>query len=373
MPFQCIPGYYTPAPENFQANDDLQRKLQWYQLENITHTMGNDKVSIDEFDCEPRDLLANTDAAVIRALRQPNARLAINNVLESRFLRQTGNIYPHIHRMVDEHNLNPHHICYISSNLNEHKRYTQWCVRNNVHNRIQVYGVLGWWEFARNNFTQYTPDWRHAPKAKSFLCLNRRTYDAPHRATALYAMQHLGVINSGLISNTAHDNHCQPDWDPKTYRKSSRIRIIDVPAHELAPGQAADLDTHRLHKITAFSIVTESCWNTESGVHRFYTEKTLRAVLYGHPFVIVGEAGANTDLSRLGIEPYDELWDMGTEFETSVYNRVYNQMASVRWDWNPQDMYHTLHNKIVHNRNAVLKNTHNTRVFKQINRWALDA
>lgn len=368
--FTIFEQFPSPAPDYVEVNDLLTSKLKWYTLEDRSHAVG---VRFQDFDAKPRDLLTDCDPDIVQQLKKPNARLIVRNNLESKFLRLTNCIYDHIHATIDKHNLDPNRICYISSNINEQKVYHAWCTKNRISNKIQVFGVVGWWEFSLYNFTEYDRTWRTDYKAKQFLCLNRRLFDAPHRQSLLYHLHRLGQINRGLVSSTGHEDIdliSKNSWDEKTYLASARKRIIDIDAETVGAGVAADTNTSNLHRLTAFSIVSESSWNNENGTHRFYTEKTMRAALYGHPFFIIGEAGANTDLVRLGIEPYTELWDIGTDFISNTDARVSAQLDSVRWDWDARNMHHELAEKIQHNRAAVMQNTFNRRVLKRIKRWA---
>lgn len=373
--FKVTTGFHSPAPEYIDINEALE-KLNWFVLDDQTHAIGDLRFTLEEYDSKPRDLFLDCNSTnIIHEMKKPESRLIINNVLESKFLRLTENIYPHIHHTLEKHNVDPNKVCYMTGNINEHKAYNQWCLQNRINNRIQVFGVIGWWEFSMNNFFQYDNSWHTDAKAKKFLCLNRRLADAPHRECTLYHLQRLGMMNKGLVSSTGHEDLVEAahrGWEKDIYLSSSRKRIIDADTEELGAGQAADVDTHHLHRLTAFSIVTESNYNSESGTHRFYTEKTLRAALYGHPFVIIGETGANTDIVRLGMEPYTELFDIGTDYINNTDHRVKSQLESIRWDWNSQQMHHQLQNKIQRNRKSIMQNTYNRRQLQQIQKWALN-
>jgi hypothetical protein len=370
--FQVVEGFNSPAPEVVKTNDMLNEKLNWFVLEDRTHAVGILNV---DFDAKPRDLLLECDKKIVYQLFKPESRLVIRNTLESRFLRLTECIYKHIHHTVDKYGLDHHKICYMSSNINEHKAYNRWCSQNRIVNKIQVFGVVGWWEFSLNNYTQYDRSWHTDFKAKKFICLNRRIHDAPHRKSVLYHLYRLGQINHGLVSSTGYEDNdlaVAENWDRKFYAASCRPRIVDIDAGSIGAGPAADRNTADLHRLTGFSIVTESSWDNDGGTHRFYTEKTLRAALYGHPFLIIGEAGANTDLVRLGLEPYTELWDIGTDFIAETDARIGAQLESIRWDLAASTLHTQNREKIKHNRDAVMQNLFNRRQLQKIAGWALN-
>lgn len=370
--FYLHQGFYSPSPSSIDINEVLQIKCKWYSLEDRVHGLGVDR---QWFNSEPRNMLQHVPQQHIELLQAPEARLIINNSSESKFLRLTDNIYPHLHKTIDDNNIDPEKVAYVCGNLNENKVYDQWCRDNKVHNRIQVFTVLGWWQFSMDNYGQYHRSWHTESKVKKFLCLNRRMFDAPHRQSAVYHLHRLGQLNQGLVSSGGYQDPHRAErlgWEQNSYTTSTRKRILDVDTETLNAGQTADVDTHHLHRLTGFSIVTESSHDNHHGTHRFYTEKTLRAALYGHPFVIIGEAGANTDLVKLGMEPYDELFDLGTDFIAHTDTRVQHQLESVRWDWNVEKMHHQLRDKIHRNRQAIMKNTLNKRTLNSIQRWALN-
>lgn len=370
--FHIHKGFYSPVPNDIDLNETLINRCDWYTLEDRSHALN---ISREEFDQEPRNMLEFISEQEISKLREPQARFVINNQLESKFLRLTDNIYPHLHKTIEDNNINPAQVAYMCGNLNENTVYDQWCRENNVHNRIEIFSPLGWWDNAQLRYKEYHSSWHSETKAKSFLCFNRRVFDAPHRKSTLYHLHRLGQIKNGLVSSSGYQD---PEiaqslgWNEKIYLKSERKRILDVEATNMNAGEAAFVNTHHLHRITAFSIVTESSYDYDHARQRFYTEKTLRAALYGHPFVIIGAAGANTDLVRLGLEPYNELFDLTTDFVVETDLRVQHQLESVRWDWKPQHMHHELRKKIHHNRKSILKNHYNKRILNSIQRWALN-
>lgn len=371
--FNIVSGFVSPAPEMIDVNERLTEKLDWYTLEDRVHALG---IRLSEYDKQPRDLLAGNSKKIINKLKQSHSRIIVRNILEGRFLRLTQDIYRHIHHTIAVHNLNPNHFCYMSSNLDEQKRYNAWCVNNSVHNKIQVFGFLGWREFSRNNYIEYKRTWQTNIKAKQFLCLNRRVSDAPHRKSTLYHLQRLGLMPKGMISNSGYHDVTTAEtfgWNPEIQRASEKQRIIDIDSINMDAGAAADINTADLHRLTGFSVVTESSYSTDNNTMRFYTEKTLRAVLYGHPFVIIGEPGANTDLIRIGVEPYTDLFDINTDYISDVDHRVCAQLESIRWNWDITQMHSQLAEQIHNNRQSILKNSFNQRILKRIERWATDA
>lgn len=364
------PWLPNPAPKYLNEI----RPFHWYVVEDRVHQVRN-RIPIhhDEFDLEPRNLLGSKD---LNALSHPKSRIIFRNDMEHRYMRLTKDIYKHLHYTIDCCGLNPRAVFYISGNFNEEQKYTQWCNQNSIssENRINALGAFGWNDFSTLTYTEFSGSWLTQEKRKSFLCFNRRMHCAEHRHLTLYYLQQLGHMNQGYVSNPLTDEQDyigEYSLDPEIYRQAGRKRILDTPAtNDLGAGGTAALTPWKLYANSQFSIVTESDWRTDGKTMRFYTEKTARAILYGHPFVIVGECGANTDLARLGVEPYNELFDLNTDLIPDLNTRIQAQLSSIRYHWDDREIAHYLKEKILHNRNSIQSDRFNATQTRKIIRLA---
>lgn len=54
----------------------------------------------------------------------------------------------------------------------------------------------------------------------------------------------------------------------------------------------------------------------------FITEKTMKPIMYGHPFILVGDAGSLKNLEMWGFETFSELFDQSYDTEKNINKRI---------------------------------------------------
>lgn len=83
----------------------------------------------------------------------------------------------------------------------------------------------------------------------------------------------------------------------------------------------------------------------------FWTEKTVRPIMLGKPFFIIGAPGINTSLKDYGFQLYDELFDYSEDNNPNVEHRIsciVHQLKSLE-NQNLSDIYDSLQDKILYN------------------------
>lgn len=119
--------------------------------------------------------------------------------------------------------------------------------------------------------------------------------------------------------------------------------------------------TNDVYRDSYYSLVTETYYDDEfinqlpdmphEYDHKlkraFITEKTYKPLMYGHPFMVVGNIDTNTILRQQGFETFDKEFE--SEYDTLNDHMRYNTILSnaMMFDYEKFD-YHTL-GKIVHN------------------------
>lgn len=118
-------------------------------------------------------------------------------------------------------------------------------------------------------------------------------------------------------------------------------------------------------------IVSES-----SSVVNFYTEKTVRPIVMGKPFIICGAPGANNYLKNLGFELFEELFDYSAEPSTantveesySFYHKLIAPLFSLTLQ-DCRELAETWAPKLLHNqkvwKDIVMSDEHLPEVLKQ--------
>ena len=80
------------------------------------------------------------------------------------------------------------------------------------------------------------------------------------------------------------------------------------------------------------SIITESLYRDVGGI---VTEKTLLAIAARHPFMCIGHRYCHDDISGIGFENYDELFDLSYDTETRdtrMYSAIRKNIENLRQD-----------------------------------------
>ena len=79
----------------------------------------------------------------------------------------------------------------------------------------------------------------------------------------------------------------------------------------------------------------------------FITEKTYKPLMYGHPFMVIGNVNTNTILKQQGFEMFDDEfeWNYDSLNDKNRYNAILSNVTT--FDYERFD-YHTL-GKIIHN------------------------
>lgn len=162
---------------------------------------------------------------------------------------------------------------------------------------------------------------------KKFLNLNRRR--RPHRATLVALLDILGLRDKGYISLGVSEtnNGWEAGWnDIATYIKDEAMlelfnvnkeRIFNIPDLYLDKDDLTvnyfenDSSVDEYYSNSYFSVVSETIFFKESTLRDPFgiSEKTFKAILNKHPFIVVGMAGSLSLLKNLGYKTFDTIID----------------------------------------------------------------
>lgn len=164
---------------------------------------------------------------------------------------------------------------------------------------------------------------------KKYLNQNRRW--RTHRPAFLALLHSRGLIDQGF--NSFGKNDGISDWDDiwpsvlNGYPEISDTLIKGYSVKELLPLylDTDDLVTNRAfmedtmfsyYKDSYFSIINETSFTTKFEADgRFLTEKTFKAIAYGHPFLLVAPPRSLDLLKSLGYKTFSGLIDEGYDLE----------------------------------------------------------
>lgn len=210
-------------------------------------------------------------------------------------------------------------------------------------------------------FEGYYADWSKNPNRyeykfelknydKKFLCLNG--YYRPHRASLIFLMKSMNLLDKGLISYNIKDGgmnghdtfFCMQDW----FRDNQEaLYLIESYKEELLKLDSILLDTQynpkdnlavelpqhkELHDNTYFSVITETNfpkWYPEgyvpeipNDIGRLLSEKIFRTMMYKHPFIVVANPKFLDMLKFLGYKTFEGIIDESYDKEEDGVKRL---------------------------------------------------
>lgn len=186
-----------------------------------------------------------------------------------------------------------------------------------------------------SNYRQHT--FKH-----KFISLNNRSH--LHRCMFIEEMSKQNLLDEGVVTWIAHLNE-NSDFPYQHFDGKQRL---------LSDGFAEHLNSYSLPiewYDSLFEIITEST----NHVH-FFTEKTIRNLLFKKPFVILGAKGMHSKLVELGFKLYDEVIDYSFDAIDDLQERtrlfVNNIHNILKYD--PKELYELLMPKLIYNYNRAM-------------------
>ncbi len=261
-----------------------------------------------------------------------------------------------IDKIIDKLGIQAKQIFYLNQNANFftnfeswYKKQENWSSKPNLiyFNRAMI-DLL----YTQENTNQFfdIPDSIKA-KDKKFLCLNN--IPRAHRAYVLYWLIKNDLLKDGLVSFnhcldhptlTGHKNFKNKDYLAKFFPTYTLTQLSEIykdinsylplyldlkdrsKLNDNGRGQYVKQLPTDLFQRTYFSIVTESDFdNGKLG----FTEKLIKPLLFGHPFIVIGAHGMLELIHNLGFKTFngfiDESYDQKTDSLTRI-NMALNEV-----------------------------------------------
>lgn len=206
-------------------------------------------------------------------------------------------------------------------------------------------------------------------REKYFLCMNRNS-ERMHRTYLVADLVENGLRDKGLISlfkSPTVDKKCKQDTRLNELIGKQYPFTIDYEDAEFVAHLHNFFNTKESWMDTYFSVVNET---TNSNKHIFITEKSIRPMIYFHPFIIHGDYGILQKIKELGFETFPEFFD-------ESYDSIENQEERRKFIVNevtklcnkPLEEIHLLYQevipKLIHNRNLLVEMAKNNQKFKK--------
>jgi hypothetical protein len=267
-----------------------------------------------------------------------------------------------------------HKLFFISGNLKAEEAYETWCVENQVQDRINIVSICLHIEILKHKISinRHVPAeknsaWLQTHPYKYFLSLNRRK--KPFRMYTVYRLFRSPIWSHGYVSHdmmnsddiTVLINYLQTNDEP-----IDRAKLLDfvsilplcLDRQDFHPGWGWIIPEH-FFKSTIFQAVSETLDNTENNTTLFFSEKSIKPIIYNQPLIIFGQPGINTAFTKLNMMPYKNYFNLDFDNNPNSKSRVdqiVNEMERVcelldgistesRIEWMLQDRETLEHNK----------------------------
>lgn len=198
-------------------------------------------------------------------------------------------------------------------------------------------------------------------REKHFLSLNRNS-GRLHRPKLVLEMIKQNVFDKGLISFLQSDVFDEWAEKPENHEYKTLIKekypfVVDYKDERFVSGMHNFFTKKDMWMKTYFSIVSET---SSSDKWCFITEKTVRPIIYYHPFIVWGNPGTLEVFQKYGFETFPEFFDESYDTIWNEENRLKSIMKSVKRLCDMpllelHELYKSIIPKLIHNREILTK------------------
>lgn len=260
--------------------------------------------------------------SVLSAVRMGQGYILLTCILES-FLED--DVFYKIYNYFTEHNIPLDRVIYLTNCANAREIHEAFCKKHSIIpslicEYIGLYVLNQSGILQDNRFEKRSLQDQFKTKQKLFLNLNRRSRQ--HRYILLLKLYEMGLLDRCMISFLKeHMNDVHWLSELKTFCNIFNINLSDLQLNDLYKQLPLVLDTDNFNRFpmeddlfstaslydrTYISLVSET--NFESNIIHM-TEKTIKPIVFKHPFIIVGPAGTLSKLKELGFKTFSDYWN----------------------------------------------------------------
>lgn len=280
------------------------------------------------------DLIYDNNPKLYQHVRNKTAIIHIDQGLEafplhsvrtSHWTIDNACYYKVIHEKLEYYKINASSIHYSTANLHEQAVYDQWCIDNNILDKIVIHSYNS---FALavshcgylNQHTEESAgvtieehlEYKSKHDIKTFSNLNRviRT----HRVEFLKMLNYYDLIKgsetsfakttlSSLVTYPAH-----PAWSADNENATMQLLPLTLDVTDFNINQAQNF-FKETYLNTWYSVVTETFFQDYFKYSIFFSEKIFKPMRARHPFILVGQPYGLRELKNLGFKTFDSFWD----------------------------------------------------------------
>jgi hypothetical protein len=275
-----------------------------------------------------KNILLEIPDHVLTAVRNKKIRIVIIAIIEGdHYISEHFDGFKHLNYTAQILNLPRNSVVIVSGNLQAGELYQQWCENNFQPKYFEFIEGIEWdgkgsdQQFPSKPLITYS---LQMSNVKDFNSLNRA--HRQHRTDHLYFLAKNDMLNNIISGGMYFDTEpVTPKYVTDDLYKDVLLnnypRIADLSKEELLnpkevhPSLTSNFSTYTNSLLT---VVTESHYS-EDGL--FITEKTMRPIALGHPFIVLGQPYLHKKLSELGfktdfLNSYDCILDDYDRFTT---------------------------------------------------------
>lgn len=277
-------------------------------------------------------------------------------------------IFDFFHNECKNYKIDPRNIIYITGNMNVKDDYVSWLDRNPMQFKLNVFPyvhfekdmyVLANRHLYLDTKTKLNIKYKEKNNIKLYNCLNKR--DRNHRAWFYTKLFQSNLLDDGLINmGNFSSGHFMDGLsiEPEIIRKVNETlpRWIDEPNNIHDDNFYIRRIPYELCLDSFLTVVSEASFADENNT-LFLSEKTFKAIVCRHPFIILGDRGSLAKLRELGYKTFDGFIDESYD-ELPSHKRmdaIINALQKLKKEKNLIKWYKRLQPILDHNYNR-LKN-----------------
>lgn len=260
------------------------------------------------------------DSRIYDRIKRKQGYLLLTTLFES-FLEDE--VFLAMHRYFQNKGIPLDRIIYFTNCINGDEIYQNFCKRNAITPLIKceyigLYVIQQVQEVIKNK----TMFLKRSPKNKESLFLNFNRRTRSHRYTFLFKMLEYNLLDKIKMSFDRPNYFSKLMLEYHSLESKYKIKnlnreilqnlynqlpfVLDTNNFNKFPMEDNLLDTAYLYETTHISLVSET--NFENNIVHI-TEKTLKPIIFLHPFITIGPAYTLKYLKEMGFRTFDKFWD----------------------------------------------------------------
>jgi hypothetical protein len=325
----------------------------------------------------------NINKKVIKLLSENNIKLAIITFHEGGV--SYNGFLDKVFYNIEKYNIPSKNIFYANADAYINQNYRKYCEKNNIKNNINVFNTMHLLHHAAEAFSREERDFDKKKKYfieninykdKNFLCLNR-TADKSHKLWLLSELYKYNILDStyySIIKNKIdeysykHNSNFNELMSNEKYNE--QLPYLNAIKNKGSVTITQEINSNKfnledftnpynnnnsfLYMDTYLSIVVESTYLSTQ-----ISEKTAKALMYFHPFIVVSGPGYLKRLKELGFKTFSQWWDESYDDEENPEKRM-EKIINVINELNDKEKLHKIY---LESKDIVL---HNSSLFKEL-------